>query len=74
MRNVIVGAVLLMMLTGLAIAQDIARDPANNQSGDLLTIAEATHSISLFVTAVRSSGIAKMLRDEGPLTVPVRSC
>ena len=69
MRKVIVSAALLMMLASLAIAQDIARDPANKQAGDLLTVAEANHSISIFVTALRSSGIARMLQDQGPLTV-----
>jgi uncharacterized surface protein with fasciclin (FAS1) repeats len=53
-------AVLMTVLAGLAIAQD---------TQDVFTEAQANHSLSMFVAAIRSSGMAKLLRDEGPLTV-----
>jgi uncharacterized surface protein with fasciclin (FAS1) repeats len=68
MRNVRIFAV-FMLLTGLAIAQDVTRDPSTNQSRDLFSVAQSDDSLSMFVTAVQSSGMAKMLREEGPLTV-----
>jgi uncharacterized surface protein with fasciclin (FAS1) repeats len=53
-------AVLVALLTGLAIAQD---------ARDLFTTAQANRSLSMFAVAIQSSGMAKMLREEGPLTV-----
>jgi uncharacterized surface protein with fasciclin (FAS1) repeats len=61
-------AAVLMLLTGFAIAQDVAA-PAASGARDLLSVAQADRSLAMFVTAVQSSGMAKMLRDEGPLTV-----
>jgi len=61
-------AALVMLLTGLAIAQEFAA-PAASEARDLLSVAQADRSLAMFVTAVQSSGMAKMLRDEGPLTV-----
>lgn len=68
MRNLTIGA-LLMLLTGLAIAQDVSREPASDQERDLFSAVQSDHSLSMFVTATQSSGLAKMLREEGPLTV-----
>jgi transforming growth factor-beta-induced protein len=70
MRNLGIFAA-LMLLTGLAIAQDVTRDPdpSANQARDLFSVARSDNSLSMFVTAVQSSGMAKMLREEGPLTV-----
>jgi transforming growth factor-beta-induced protein len=61
-------AAVVMLLMGLAIAQDVGV-PAAGQARDLLSVAQADRSLAMFVTAVQSSGMAKMLRDEGPLTV-----
>jgi uncharacterized surface protein with fasciclin (FAS1) repeats len=68
MKNLKIFAV-IMLLTALAIAQDVTRDPLTNQSRDLFSVIQSDHSLSMFVTAVQSSGMAKMLREEGPLTV-----
>jgi uncharacterized surface protein with fasciclin (FAS1) repeats len=74
MRNLRIFAA-LMLLAGLAIAQDVTRDPSRpldpsaNQARDLFSAARSDDSLSMFVTAVQSSGMAKMLREEGPLTV-----
>lgn len=68
MKNLRIGTV-LMLLTSLAIAQDVARDASANQSRDLFSVVQADRSLSMFVTAVQSSGLVKMLREEGPLTV-----
>jgi uncharacterized surface protein with fasciclin (FAS1) repeats len=61
-------AALVMLLTGVAIAQNFAA-PAASEARDLLTVAQADRSLAMFVTVAQSSGMAKMLRDEGPLTV-----
>jgi uncharacterized surface protein with fasciclin (FAS1) repeats len=61
-------AAVVMLLTGLGIAQDIAA-PAASEARDILSVARADRSLAMFVTVVQSSGMAKMLRDEGPLTV-----
>lgn len=45
------------------------KNQTSSPSRDLLTVAQADHSLSMFVTAVRLSGMAKVLRDEAPLTV-----
>jgi uncharacterized surface protein with fasciclin (FAS1) repeats len=71
MRNLRIFAA-LMLLSGLAIAQDVTRDasdPSANRARDLFSVARSDDSLSMFVTAVQSSGMAKMLREEGPLTV-----
>lgn len=68
MRNLRIFAV-LMLLAGLAMAQDVAQEPSSNQSRDLFSVAQSDRALSMFVTAVQSSGLAKMLREEGPLTV-----
>jgi uncharacterized surface protein with fasciclin (FAS1) repeats len=61
-------AAVVMLLTGLGMAQDLAVTAAN-EARDLLRVAEADHSLAMFVTAVQLSGMAKVLQDEGPLTV-----
>ena len=58
-----------ILLAGLAIAQDVTREATAMQTPDLFTTAQADRSLAMFVTAVQSSGMAKMLREEGPLTV-----
>ncbi len=68
MRNIRIVAI-AMILTGLAAAQDMSQNSATGQSRDLLTAAQANHSLSMFVAAVQTSGMAKILRDEHPLTV-----
>ena len=68
MRNFRIVAVFIQ-LAGFAIAQDVARDATAIQTQDLLTTAQADRSLAMFVTAVQSSGMAKMLREEGPFTV-----
>ena len=68
MRNFRIAAVFIL-LAGFAIAQDVARDATAIQTQDLLTTAQADRSLAMFVTAVQSSGMAKMLREEGPFTV-----
>lgn len=45
------------------------KNQTSSQSRDLLTVVQANHSLSMFVAAVRFSGMAKVLRDEAPLTV-----
>src|SRR5437763_10769512 len=68
MRNVKIAAVFIL-LAGLAMAQDVSREATSIQTQDLLTTAQADRSLAMFVTAVQSSGMAKMLREEGPFTV-----
>src|SRR5260370_16755595 len=68
MRNFRIAAVCIL-LAGFAIAQDAARDATAIQTQDLLTTAQEDRSLAMFVTAVQSSGMAKMLREEGPFTV-----
>jgi uncharacterized surface protein with fasciclin (FAS1) repeats len=68
MRNVRTAAIFIL-LAGLAIAQDVPREASAIHTQDLLTTAQADRSLAMFVTAVQSSGMARMLREEGPLTV-----
>jgi len=58
----------LLLLTSVALAQEVSRE-ASNQSRDIFAVALADNSLSMFVTAVQSSGMVKMLREEGPFTV-----
>lgn len=58
----------LMLLTGLGMAQDLAVTAAN-EARDLLRAVEADRSLTMFATAVQSSGMAKMMQGDGPLTV-----
>jgi uncharacterized surface protein with fasciclin (FAS1) repeats len=60
--------VAIMLLAGMAIAQDALEVPSAHGQ-DLLTAAQSDRSLAMFVTAVQSSGMAKMLREEGPFTV-----
>ena len=60
---------ILMILAGLAFAQDAAGDVASSSARDLLSVAQSDESLSMFVSAIQSSGMAKMLREEGPFTV-----
>jgi len=62
MKSVRIVAVLAMLVT-FALGQE------QRQSADLLRAAEAEGSLNMFVTAVQSSGLAKMLKEEGPFTV-----
>jgi uncharacterized surface protein with fasciclin (FAS1) repeats len=57
--------VTLTLLAGLAAVQ--AQEVS--QSRDLLSLADSNREIGMFVGAARSSGMAKMLRDEGPFTL-----
>jgi uncharacterized surface protein with fasciclin (FAS1) repeats len=61
-------AAIVVLLTGMGMAQDLA-SPAASETRDLSSVAQADRSLAMFMTAVQSSGMAKMLRDEGPLTV-----
>jgi uncharacterized surface protein with fasciclin (FAS1) repeats len=60
-------ALVLTLLGGLAAAQ--TQGPANGPTEGLLTAAAADHTLSMFVAALQSSGLASRLRDGGPLTV-----
>ncbi len=62
-------ALLLILLTGLTIAQTAATGPAANQPQDIFGVARADRSLAMFMTAIQSSGMARSLLDEGPLTV-----
>jgi uncharacterized surface protein with fasciclin (FAS1) repeats len=62
-------ALISTLFAGRVIAQDITQGPAGGQSGDILTVAQANRSLSMFVAAIHASGLAKILQDEGPLTV-----
>jgi uncharacterized surface protein with fasciclin (FAS1) repeats len=68
MKSVRIVAV-LMMLVGLAVAQEISEKLPSGLSQDLLTVAQGNRSLSMFVAAAQSSGMAKILREQGPLTV-----
>ena len=57
----------LMLLSALAVAQVALREAT--PSSDLLTALQSDRSLAMFVTAAQSSGMAKMLREEGPFTV-----
>lgn len=64
----------IILLAGLAGAQDASRlapsnEPSPTQPRDLFSVAQSDNSLSMFVTAVQSSGMVKMLREEGPFTV-----
>jgi uncharacterized surface protein with fasciclin (FAS1) repeats len=61
--------VAIMLLAGLSIAQEANIEVPSTHGQDLLTAAQSDRSLAMFVTAVQSSGMAKMLQDEGPLTV-----
>lgn len=67
MRNLRIGA--LLVLTSLAIAQDVTRTPSPSPSRDLFSVLQSDDSLAMFVTVVQSSGLVKMLRVEGPFTV-----
>jgi uncharacterized surface protein with fasciclin (FAS1) repeats len=68
---------LLTLLTSSAIAQDLSRQDVpqqytqdqSSQSRDLFTTIRAYDSLAMFVSAIQSSGMVKMLREEGPFTV-----
>lgn len=60
---------ILMILAGLAFAQDASINVSPSSSRDLLSVAQSDESLSMFVMAAQSSGMAKMLREEGPFTV-----
>ena len=62
MRILRVAGVLAMLAT-IAVAQE------QRSSADLLAAAEAEGSLNMFVVAAQSSGMAKMLKEEGPFTV-----
>lgn len=66
MRNLKIVTV-FTLLAAFAIAQDAIREAT--PATDLLTALQADRSLAMFVTAVQSSGMAKVLREEGPLTV-----
>ena len=66
MRNLKI-VTIFMLLAAFAIAQDAPREAS--PAPDLLTTLQADRSLAIFVTAVQSGGMAKMLREEGPLTV-----
>ena len=68
MKSLRIGAV-LMILAGLAFAQDATKDVSSSAARDLLSVAQSDESLSMFVTATQSGGLAKMLREEGPFTV-----
>jgi transforming growth factor-beta-induced protein len=57
------------LLAGMAIAQDISREATAIQTQDLFSTLQSDRSLAMFVTAVQSSGMAKMLREGGPFTV-----
>jgi hypothetical protein len=62
----------LVPLTTLAVTQDFAREPVpvKSVSGeDFFSTLQANRDLGMFVAAAQSSGMAKMLRGEGPLTV-----
>jgi uncharacterized surface protein with fasciclin (FAS1) repeats len=58
----------LLLLTSVALAQEITRK-SPNQSRDVFAVAQSDNNLSMFVTVVQSSGMVKMLREEGPFTV-----
>jgi uncharacterized surface protein with fasciclin (FAS1) repeats len=58
----------LLLLAGLAVAQDGIVGPSA-RAEDLFSVAKADRSLARFAAAVQSSGMAKMLREERPLTV-----
>jgi uncharacterized surface protein with fasciclin (FAS1) repeats len=58
-----------IMVSGLVAAQTMTPDLEMPKSRDLLTTAQANPSLSMFMMAMQSSGIAKMLQEPGSLTV-----
>ncbi|MFZ0321406.1 MAG: fasciclin domain-containing protein [Candidatus Sulfotelmatobacter sp.] len=58
----------LLLLTSVALAQEITRE-SPKQSRDVFTVAQSENDLSMFVTALQSSGMVKMLREEGPFTL-----
>lgn len=61
--------VAIVLLAGMAIAQDVTREATVIGTLDLLTTLQSDRSLAMFVAATQSSGMAKMLREEGPFTV-----
>ncbi len=68
MKNAMAASILLV-LAGSALAQDASRDSATTEAHDLLTMSASNQSLSMFVNLLRMNGLAKMLREENPLTV-----
>jgi uncharacterized surface protein with fasciclin (FAS1) repeats len=66
MRNLRIVAI-FTLLVSFAIAQEAMREAA--PAPNLLSTLQSDRSLAMFVTAAQSSGMAKMLREEGPLTV-----
>jgi uncharacterized surface protein with fasciclin (FAS1) repeats len=66
MRNLKIVAI-FMLLAVFGIAQDAISQAS--PAPDLLSTLQADRSLAMFVNAVQSSGMAKILREEGPLTV-----
>ncbi len=67
--NFVMAVSMLIAMASPALAQDAARDSATTESRDLLTVSASDESLSMFVNLLRVSGLAKMLREENPLTV-----
>jgi transforming growth factor-beta-induced protein len=59
----------LLVLVGWSFAQDAPHDQETKQTLDLLTLSEGNRSLSFFVKVIRTSGLAKVLIEENPLTV-----
>lgn len=59
----------LRVVTVFAMLVTFALGQEQRQSTDLLKAAEAEGSLNFFVTATQASGLAKMLKQEGPFTV-----
>lgn len=68
MRNLKI-VVAVMLLAGVALAQNETVASAANPPQDLLSAAQSDRSLAMFVGAAQASGMAKILRDEGPLTI-----
>jgi transforming growth factor-beta-induced protein len=65
----VVAVVAMLVAFALGQEQRPSSDLLNDPPTDLLRAAEAEGSLNMFVTAAQSSGLAKMLKEEGPFTV-----
>jgi uncharacterized surface protein with fasciclin (FAS1) repeats len=65
----VMASFVLFALIGSSFAQDTPRELATTVERDLLTVAASDPSLSMFVNLLRMSGLAKLLRDENPITV-----
>jgi transforming growth factor-beta-induced protein len=59
----------LLLLGGLAMAQESAMEPAGNRARDVFTVARLDDSLASFVGSIEATGMTNVLRGDQPLTI-----